>query len=153
MAPDVVAPVHCPNVPALGRGTVGQSSSGTEKRGTECGTIAGTVSLKALAMCQLMRDSARDTCPAAPLMPVPLPTVSGTDSGTLSLSPGFLFAAQPEPAVLNAKAVARRAAELLAAAQRNPAIRITDRANATEYFTARATADAVRELGACRPTP
>lgn len=57
-----------------------------------------------------MRDSAgdtvRDTRPAAPSMPVPLPTVSGTDSGTLSVPSGFLSAAPLQAVVPNA--IARR---------------------------------------------
>ncbi len=42
-------------------------------------------------------------------------------------------------------AIARRAAELLAEAERNWVIRITDRAKAEAYFRGRALADAMRE--------
>ena len=109
------------------------------------------MSLKALAMRLLMRDSAGDnvraTRPAVPLMPVPLPALSGTDSGTLSLSPGFLRAAQlgrhscPTPTL--------SPVALLAAAERNPAVRIADRAGALTYFAGRAQADSRRPCPVC----
>ena len=54
-----------------------------------------------------------------------------------------LLNALPEAPTTLLEAVAHHAAELLEAAERNPAIRITDRAKAMEYFAARATADAI----------
>jgi hypothetical protein len=42
-------------------------------------------------------------------------------------------------------AIARRAAEMLAEAERNPAVRIIDPGKACDYFRARAVADLIRE--------
>jgi hypothetical protein len=49
------------------------------------------------------------------------------------------------------EATERRAAELLAEAERNPAYRITDRAKALAYFRARAMASAMREPSISAP--
>src|SRR6476620_6284135 len=83
---DVASP-DCPTVPLPNSGTAGQSVCGTDIPGTDCGTIDGTLSLKALANCVLMRDKVQDTrrdsVAQAPSIAVPQATSRETGIGTL----------------------------------------------------------------------
>jgi hypothetical protein len=106
---DVMTPDR-PAVPVPKSGTVGQSTGGTDISRTDCGTVSGTMSLKALANRVLMRDKAwdtkRDSAAQAPLITVPAARSRETSIGTdprwqadaLRMPPSWADASGPPPA-------------------------------------------------------